>query len=371
MPLAKQLTGPERKKLREALLNAFPEPQDFTTFLSDRLDRNFAALVSAAYAYKNQLASLITTANAEGWIIQLASGALEYLPNNPALREFAFFIQVSSISPADLDDAHQRTVNQGDEAIDPAVWRELLGVREAQVCRMEVGLDQGTTSYGTGFLVGPTTLLTNYHVLEPVFKGLEGKATKKGHSAKPENVVCRFDYKQMPSGVLNTGIEYKLATKWDLDHSESFTPVDQDASNEQLDYALVRLKESAGTHTVGKKDGTDGETRGHLTPLSPYPFTPGTGVYILQHLDGGPLKMALDTKGMLGLFSQGNRTRYTTKTEGGSSGSPCFNQKLELIALHHAGDPNFERNAQWNQGIPFDRILARMVKQGTRKLLGT
>jgi hypothetical protein len=371
MPVIKQLTGPEQATLRKALLNAFPAPPDFTTFLSDRLDRNFAALVPAGYTYINQLAVLVTTANAEGWIGDLASGALEYRPNNPALREFALVIQVSSISAADLDDAHQRTVNQGDKEVDPAVWRTLLGVREAQVCRVEVGLEQGTTSYGTGFLVGPTTLLTNYHVLEPVFMKLQGKTTKKGYSAKPESVVCRFDYKQMPNGLLNSGVEYKLGTQWDLDHSESFSPVDQDAPNERLDYALVRLAESAGTHTIGKKDGTSGETRGHLTPLSPYPFTPGTAVFILQHLDGGPLKMAWNTQGMLGLFSNGNRTRYTTKTEGGSSGSPCFNQKLELIALHHAGDPNFERNAQWNQGIPFDRILALMDQRGTRKHLGT
>ena len=34
---------------------------------------------------------------------------------------------------------------------------------------------------------------------------------------------------------------------------------------------------------------------------------------------------------------------YRTDTEPGSSGSPCFNDPWELVALHHSGVPDLDR----------------------------
>lgn len=56
---------------------------------------------------------------------------------------------------------------------------------------------------------------------------------------------------------------------------------------------------------------------------------------ILQHPEGAPLKLAFDTQAIIGLKSK-NRVRYRTNTEGGSSGSPCFDADWNLIALHHS-----------------------------------
>ena len=52
--------------------------------------------------------------------------------------------------------------------------------------------------------------------------------------------------------------------------------------------------------------------------------------------------------------------RYRTNTEHGSSGSPCFDGDWALTALHHSGDPDFSRSADYNEGIPIEAIRAHM-----------
>jgi V8-like Glu-specific endopeptidase len=59
-----------------------------------------------------------------------------------------------------------------------------------------------------------------------------------------------------------------------------------------------------------------------------------------------------------------NKTRvtYQTGTQPGSSGSPCFNQFWNLVALHHAGDPLYPdlMPGAFNEGIPIVRIVERL-----------
>jgi hypothetical protein len=86
---------------------------------------------------------------------------------------------------------------------------------------------------------------------------------------------------------------------------------------------------------------------------------------IVQHPIAGPLKLAIDTQGIIGLNENGTRIKYRTNTEPGSSGSPCFNVNWELIALHHAGDPDFsiEHQPEYNQGVPFYAIYELLKKR--------
>jgi V8-like Glu-specific endopeptidase len=54
----------------------------------------------------------------------------------------------------------------------------------------------------------------------------------------------------------------------------------------------------------------------------------------------------------------------------GSSGSPCFNANLELVALHHAGDPTVPwEQPEWNQAIPVQNIVADLIAQGVDRKL--
>ena len=88
-------------------------------------------------------------------------------------------------------------------------WRETLATLEGQVCRVEI--PKGNESdYGTGFLLGPDVLITNYHVMRLVKAGL----------VKPQDVILRFDYKRRSDGVtVNEGTVYRLATDWLIDES--------------------------------------------------------------------------------------------------------------------------------------------------------
>jgi len=49
------------------------------------------------------------------------------------------------------------------------------------------------------------------------------------------------------------------------------------------------------------------------------------------------------------------RVRYNSVTDGGSSGSPCFNYNMDLIAIHHAADTSVP--SSFNQGVPMRAIV--------------
>jgi V8-like Glu-specific endopeptidase len=73
--------------------------------------------------------------------------------------------------------------------------------------------------------------------------------------------------------------------------------------------------------------------------------------------------MDWDKPAILGLNANRTRVLYNVNTQAGSSGAPCFNAKLELIALHHAGGKDWPAagNYLFNQGIPLVQI-SRMLR---------
>lgn len=75
------------------------------------------------------------------------------------------------------------------------------------------------------------------------------------------------------------------------------------------------------------------------------------------------MKLAMDTQAIIGRNSNGTRLRYSTNTEPGSSGSPCFSMDWDLVALHHFGDPAWTE-PKFNQGVPIGRIRQRIVAHG-------
>ena len=55
----------------------------------------------------------------------------------------------------------------------------------------------------------------------------------------------------------------------------------------------------------------------------------------------------------------------------GSSGAPCFDAQWNLVALHHAGDPDFDdfHQPEYNQGIPIKAIHEYLNEQGITDIL--
>ncbi|MEH2083397.1 MAG: LamG-like jellyroll fold domain-containing protein [Nostoc sp.] len=98
-------------------------------------------------------------------------------------------------------------------------------------------------------------------------------------------------------------------------------------------------------------------------------YTRGDSVIIVQHPKGKPKQMASNNVIYNGLYK--NFLRYETDSDYGSSGSPVFNARWELVGLHHAAIPAEPQN-NYNQenlrftsqqGIRICRIIEDLKKK--------
>jgi len=91
-------------------------------------------------------------------------------------------------------------------------------------------------------------------------------------------------------------------------------------------------------------------------------------VYVIGHPRGGGLSISLNDN--LLLDHDDRLLHYRAPTEGGSSGSPVFNQQWDLIGLHHGGGMAIPRlKAQegtyaTNEGIWIQRIIKALTESG-------
>jgi V8-like Glu-specific endopeptidase len=348
-----RLQGQQYQQLMDALLSAFPTPARLYEMVWIRLEKNLHEIVSGENLRYNVF-QLIQAAEAEGWLDCLVLSARESVPSNASLLAFA---QQWGMAPTGTPAKPEleRLIRETNAYLDVSSWRTKLGEIEAQVCRVEIG---GGEIYGTGFLLGPDSVITNYHVVADVYEG---------KNFGPGDVLLRFDYKQLPDGkTLNEGTEYRLAQEgWLIDHSpkspfdEVSGPLSTAPDPSHLDYALLRVDGAPGQDTVGNAQEPNASTRKWIDiPAVAPEFIADSPLFIVQHPQAEPLKLALDTNAVIGVNANGTRVRYRTNTERGSSGSPCFNQNWELVALHHVGDPNFA--SPYNQGVTFSAIAKRL-----------
>ncbi len=187
-----------------------------------------------------------------------------------------------------------------------------LGLQAAKsVCRIHIRDTSGRPAgFGSGFMVSPTLLLTNHHVLEAREYALRS--------------LAEFDFETDINFLPKPTHYFRLAP-------ERFFYNDK-----TLDFALVAVH----PQSLGG------------VPLTQYGFLPlmpqsgkvlkGEAVSIIQHPDGGDKHIALRSNHILDLLD--GFIHYETDTLPGSSGSPVFNDQWQVAALHHAGVPRV--NAQ-------------------------
>ncbi|TBR26612.1 MAG: serine protease, partial [Reyranella sp.] len=237
----------------------------------------------------------------------------------------------------------QRYVRKELGAVDLLVWIA-GGLKVAErVCRIE----KDGNALGTGFLVGPDLVLTNWHVVRGALPAND-----------TDDLTCRFDYAVNPGGGIQNGDEINVAPSGIIVYRPcsaaelTETPDKPPPSPTDLDYAVLRLSGSPGTKR-GWMDLTQ-------TPMPPKKDAP---LFILQHPAAAPLKLAFDTQAVIGFEHGGLRLRYHTNTDHGSSGSPCLSMDWKLLALHHLGDPQVAKPV-FNQGVPIDLIRNDLHAQG-------
>jgi Trypsin-like peptidase domain len=249
----------------------------------------------------------------------------------------------------------QRNVRPYLAKLDIRVWQSRLSEIERRVCRVEL---EGN-AVGTGFLVGPDTVLTNWHVFEAAKN--QGKGDKLG---------CRFDYELLPDGKVQPGQLVMLQAGGLIDSSPysvaegTSTPDNPLPTAAELDYALLRLASRVGEQQV------EGVARGWIAlPKAGLPLAADGPILIVQHPQGTPMKLAMDTQAVIGLNGNGTRINYRTNTDPGSSGSPVFTMDWDLVALHHSGDPAWV-NPTYNQGVPIELVRQRIEAGGFANALG-
>lgn len=254
-------------------------------------------------------------------------------------------------------EALERIVNSEDNFLDPDMLAGAIYSAQA-VGRIE--LPRGR-ALGTGFLVGPDLVLTNFHV----FKSKEPLDT----------AVIRFDYHANADGVVTQGRMFEFVPDFYVGSPDT-----------ELDFALVRLK---GEPLAERKMGPEEEGLGYLELLrrgkhrgyllvSPAKIVEHERVNIIQHPNGNPQKVVLTQNYVLADMSA-DRVHYLADTEPGSSGSPVLNQHWEVVALHHSGGAHpplkatadlqkiLKGNYKFNEGIPMRAILPQIERYLPRK----
>jgi S1-C subfamily serine protease len=178
-------------------------------------------------------------------------------------------------------------------------------------------------AHGTGFLIGPDTLLTNHHnVVHEEYGAVTG-------------VVAEFDHQ--------LGFQGKPLVRKCMVAS-----VVGDAAH---DWAVLKLEKAVERQAL--RLGTQFDVAIDDT------------VVIVQHPGGGFKQFALEPLAIR--LVEADRIQYIADTQQGSSGSPVFNARMEVIALHHAeaeativveGTPT----VVWrNQGIHISRVTSELA----------
>jgi endonuclease G len=199
------------------------------------------------------------------------------------------------------------------------------------ICRIKIISGDGNIlGHGTGFMVSPSLLMTNNHVLS--------------NNGDCKNSIAQFNYEM--------GVDFneKPVAGFRLDPDKFFY------TNKKLDFTLVWVHPTSSDNK----------------PLSDFGFLSlikqigkaviGEYVSIIQHPRGNQKQVAIRENRVIDVFD--DFVHYVTDTEPGSSGSAVFNDQWEVISLHHSGVPKKDANGNyltkdnqiWNSSMGEDKI---------------
>ncbi|MFF9221065.1 endonuclease [Streptomyces viridosporus] len=159
--------------------------------------------------------------------------------------------------------------------------------------------------HGTGFMVSPSLLLTNNHVLRSAEEASRSKvafAFQDGIDGSPL-VPAVFPLEPLRFFVTDRALDYSLV---------AVAP--RGVQGEALSsFGRLALSEAEGKVVVGEF------------------------VNIIQHPRGEPKQIALRENQIVDVLER--FLHYESDTREGSSGSPVFNDQWEVVALHHSAVP--------------------------------
>ena len=218
-------------------------------------------------------------------------------------------------------------------------WYKMGLDRAAGVAQVR---DRSGNGFGTGFLIrgadlhpsltDKSVVVTNAHVIS------DDPAEQTGSPSALPADECRIRFEGL-----------------DPDKEYEVDSIIFSSSRHQLDCTIVILKtqiDNAKPYPIAK----------HLPVLEKNPR-----VYVIGHPRGGGLAYSIDDN--LLLDHEKPKVHYRAPTEGGSSGSPVFNQQWDLLALHHAGGMQMKRlngkegTYPANEGLYIQSILNAVAEK--------
>jgi V8-like Glu-specific endopeptidase len=226
------------------------------------------------------------------------------------------------------------------------------GLRVARtVARVWVNVASGRPAgYGTGFLVSPRLLMTNNHVLE--------------NAAIARNSLAEFDYQRRADGTVATTASFMF-------EPEAFFYTDRD-----LDYSVVAVRGASSDGRPLAEFGCNFLSEEEGKAIAPQ------WANIIQHPGGEPKQVSLRENQIVDVLP--NFLHYKSDTARGSSGAAVFNDRWEIVGLHHSGVPDRtvdgrvravdgtiwrpemgEDRINWiaNEGVRISRIIAHLRGQ--------
>jgi Trypsin-like peptidase domain/Effector-associated domain 1 len=354
-------SGAWLQQLRKALYDAFNDVQlEMLTsdyFHPETFTRIAPAGLGMTFEYR--LFQFVDWARMNDYLPDLLSALRERRPQNARFAELAQDLGLTVTGGPRLDNptgrALEEIIQEQARFLNPATIVERLGALEGQVCQLVI-----PGGGGTGFLVGPDLVLTNQHVVRRIEDNL----------VRATDVRAVFDYREVTGGAAlqhKKPVAVALADPWRVGSwgpSEfDVEPGRGDARPDEVDAALIRLAEPIGDlPRGGSTGGPDAPRRGWVDATSDPPaMAAGNQVFLLQHPRQDPLRLSIGS--VTAFNAAGTRMRYDANSRDGSSGSPCFDADLQLVALHHARDPQGFPPA-WNQAVPIELVQQVLTKEG-------
>jgi hypothetical protein len=364
------MTGDQKSKLVDLIMDSFTPPV-FDQFLDFRLNKKRYRYAGENDTYPTTIYNVLGGAYNEVWEDELLDALASERSKRTALVNLVASIKLENkllyadepVKKLDVSGLEALVGNVPNLFID--VFVAGLMANKRCVCRVQSVKSNGNPMFGTGFLIGPDLVLTNYHVVEHAIKNPDWLT----------RIVCRFDYEIMANKTLNPGMDVRLAPEPILAYSPycefdvtGAADINVNWPEDKLDYALVRLESEVGNKSfgIGAENATvsNDNKRDWIKPgkETMAALEKGGHIIIIQHPNREPVQVGIGFEKLLGCDKKGLRVRYGLTTLGGSSGSPCFNKDFEWVALHNMGDP--EWIPQYNQGIPANRIVQDLSRKG-------
>lgn len=322
------LSKDDRKQLRQAITSGFRSYSALKLFVSDNFEFGLNEITSstATKVAANELIEHFEQGGDDGDVSDLICAVFQERPRNPEVQALmcrlqGFLRQQILLEPT--------IAEGGDLSLDLALAYDDLELEsfipqplsyEADIGKLRRGLQLGDSvcrivftdraTTGTGLLIAPDLVLTNYHVLSEL--ELQDKSMLE---EKAKMLLFEFGFVSQETEM---SVSPQTFAIWET------LPIVACSPPTHLDYALLRVEPKIRSFIKRQPIRL---ARGLLSPRA--------GLNVLQHPAGTVMQVSLSASGVVQVDPQQNRVWYVNRTQKGSSGAPCFNEDWELVALHH------------------------------------